>query len=116
MIAALSNGLFQLQSNKYKDEIIQENQWLDSMIITNTSINMMTNWIKHPIVKEYSLSADWDNRWRTGGRLDEVIDEAHLSGEWQIKAIKKFVQERQLRLDKIQKTIPQQLFDKMEIN
>ena len=57
------------------------------MIITNTSINNMINWIKHPIVKEYSISADWDNRWRTGGRLDEVIDEAHLSAKWQLESI-----------------------------
>ena len=28
---------------------------------------------------EYSLSPDWDDRWRTGGTVDEVIDEAHLT-------------------------------------
>lgn len=33
---------------------------------------------KNPIVKEYSLSSDWDNRWRTDGTLDEAVEEAHL--------------------------------------
>ena len=31
------------------------------------------------MVAEYSLTSDWDDRWRTGGTVDEVIDEAHLS-------------------------------------
>ena len=38
----------------------------------------MHDWVDGPRPREYSLSADWDDRWRTGGTLDEVIAEAHL--------------------------------------
>lgn len=116
VIAALSNNLFQLQPQSYKEKIIEKHEWLNSMIITNTSINNMMNWIKHPIVKEYSISADWDNRWRTGGRLDEVIDEAHLSAKWQLESIQHFVKNKQVRKMKIEESIPQNLNEKLEIN
>ncbi|MEZ4650382.1 MAG: hypothetical protein R3E97_16665 [Candidatus Eisenbacteria bacterium] len=28
------------------------------------------------------MTSDFDNRWRTGGNIDEVIEEAHLSPEF----------------------------------
>ena len=68
------------------------------MVITNTSIRNMGHWIKHSIVMEYSLSADWDNKWRHGGNLKEIIDESHLSRTWQLKAINRFIIERKNRL------------------
>ncbi len=50
---------------------------------------------------EYALSADWDDRWRTGGTLDEVLDEAHLSPEWLLKGIERFVKDRSKRLERL---------------
>ena len=52
------------------------------------------------IVEEYSLSADWDNNWRHGGNLEEVIEEAHLSAEWQLKAIIHFSKSKSERVKK----------------
>jgi transketolase len=106
IVAILSNGLFELQTKEYQNSIISNDEWLDSMIITNSGIDIMHNWIKHPIVKEYSLSTDWDNRWRSGGRISEVLEEAHLSERWQWKAITKFSYERKNRLSVINKSIP----------
>ena len=68
-----------------------------------------------PHCKEYSLSPDWDNSWRFGGNLEEVIDESHLSAHWQSKAIQKFANERKLRIDALKKSIPEDIFDKMGI-
>ena len=107
IVAALSWSLYNTQSQKYKDSIISQKDWFDSMIITNTSLNNMKNWIKHPLIKKYSLSPDWDDKWRFGGNLAEVIDEAHLSTSWQLKAIEKFVNERLTRLDVLKNMIPE---------
>jgi transketolase len=52
------------------------------------------------------VSPDWDNNWRTGGSLDEIIDEAHLSPRWVLSAIEKFALERKIRLEKLNKQVP----------
>ncbi|NOZ07331.1 MAG: transketolase [FCB group bacterium] len=106
IVAALSHGLFQLQSQAYQESVISATEWQDAMIITNTALKLMENWIKHPVVKTYSLSSDWDNRWRSGGTIPEVIEEAHLSARWQLKAIRKFAADRPARLEKIRKMLP----------
>ena len=41
--------------------------------------SLMHPWLFNKIAEEYTLSSDWDNRWRTGGTVAEVIEEAHLS-------------------------------------
>ena len=76
------------------------------MIITNSGLKLMYNWIANPIVKEYSLSSDWDNRWRTGGRVDEIVEEAHLSCAWLKNGIERFASARRNRLDRLRKIIP----------
>ena len=49
------------------------------MAITNRAFKLMRDWVDGPLAAEYSLAADWDDRWRTGGTVDEVMDEAHLT-------------------------------------
>ena len=56
---------------------------------------------KHRIADEYAMSSDWDDRWRTGGSVDEVLEEAHLSREWLLRGIQRFVEERSARLDRL---------------
>ena len=106
IVAALSWALFNIQDQHYKNSVMSPQDWFDSMIITNTSLSNMRNWIKHPLVKEYSLSPDWDDRWRFGGNLKEVIDEARLSSNWQLKAIEKFTTNRDKRLETLKNMIP----------
>ena len=85
------------------------------MVITNTSIRNMGHWVQHPLVNEYSLSADWDDRWRHGGNLKEVIDEAHLSVKYQMKAINRFSNDRTHRIQALKNSMPAQLLEKLEI-
>ena len=85
------------------------------MVITNTSIRNMGHWIQHPVVMEYSLSSDWDDRWRYGGNLEEVIDEAHLSGEWQMKAIHTFCNNKEKRMGKLKNAFPNNIYESMEL-
>ena len=61
----------------------------------------MNNWISNPIVKKYSMSPDFDNRWRTGGSLDQIIEESQLDTGSILSCIKKFAKERAWRLNNI---------------
>ena len=106
IVSAVSWELFQMQSEEYRESIISEVEWSDSMIVTNTGLRIMHNWISNRLVSEYSVSPDWDNNWRTGGSVDEIIDEAHLSPRWVLEAIDKFTSERDDRLSRLKANIP----------
>ena len=106
IVSAVSWELFQMQSEEYRESIISEVEWSDSMIVTNTGLRIMHNWISNRLVSEYSVSPDWDNNWRTGGSVDEIIDEAHLSPRWVLEAIDKFTSERDDRLSRLKSNIP----------
>jgi transketolase len=47
---------------------------------------------------EYSLTADWDNQWLTGGLEADVIAEAHLDPDSVYAGVKRFADERASRL------------------
>ncbi len=68
------------------------------MAVSNRSRRLMFDWIKNPIAEEYSLTSDWDDRWRTGGSVDEVLAEAHLSPEDIFAGIERFAKDRPERL------------------
>ena len=67
------------------------------MAITNRAFKLMTDFVEGPVAKEYSLSSDWDDRWRTGGTVDEVMDEAHLGPGHILAAIERYTAEREQR-------------------
>ena len=106
IVAAISWVLFQKQPESYRTSIIAPNEWHDAMVITNGGRRLMHKWIANKIVEEYSLSPDWDNRWRTGGTVDEIVDEAHLSPRWLWAGITKFAINRRDRLESIRKSVP----------
>jgi transketolase len=97
VVAAISPQLFALQDRAYREATISDADRWDGMAITNGAFKLMRDWIDGPIAREYSLSTDWDNRWRTGGSVDEVIDEAHLSAQHIMAGIERFVRERDQR-------------------
>jgi len=66
---------------------------------------MMSSWAFNSVSEQYCLSSDHDDRWRTGGSLDEVLDEAHMSPKWVLEAIRRFALGREQRLE----TLSQQL-------
>ena len=53
------------------------------------------------MAEEYTLCADRDDRWRTGGSVDEVMEEAGLSAEQILAGIERFVRERPDRVARI---------------
>ena len=46
---------------------------------------------------DYSLTADWDHQWLTGGLEADVIAEAHLDPDSVFAGVKRFADERASR-------------------
>jgi len=106
IVASISWELFKLQSAEYRDFIISEQEWHDAMIITNGARRLMHKWIANRVVEEYSMSPDHDNRWRTGGSLDQIVAESKLDPDSLWDGITKFTQDRDVRLNRLRNAIP----------
>lgn len=102
IVCAVSPQLFALQPAEYQNKVLSSADRIDSTIITTQARWLMHDWLFNKTAEVYALSADWDNRWRTGGTVAEILDEAHLSPEWLMAGLERFVSERALRLDGMQ--------------
>ncbi len=97
IVAAISPQLFRRQDAAYRERICSAADRWDGMAITNRAFKLMTDFVDGPIAKDYSLSSDWDDRWRTGGTVDEVMDEAHLGQGHILAAIERYAADREAR-------------------
>ncbi|MFT6714763.1 MAG: transketolase [Planctomycetota bacterium] len=98
LIMAGSWELFQLQDKDYRDKVLSREDWLDSTVITNGARRLMHDWLPNKVAESYAMSSDWDNRWRTGGSMDEIKREAHIDPESLWEGICRFAAEREMRL------------------
>jgi len=98
IVAAISPQLFALQPADRRERIFPAAAQFDCMAVSNRSRRLLYDWIQNPIALEYSLTSDWDDRWRTGGSVDEVLAEAHLSPKDILSGIERFVRDRAQRL------------------
>ena len=105
VVAALSPQLFARQPLAYRDSVARPADRLDAMIITNGAFKLMRQWADGPLAREYSLSADWDDRWRAGGSAAEVIEEAHLDEAHILAALERFAAERPDRLRRLRELV-----------
>ena len=78
LVAAISHELFTLQSREYQEKLVSKSDWQNSTFITNGARQNMWLWTAHSDAFKYSMGSDWDDRWRTGGSLEEIIVEAKL--------------------------------------
>jgi transketolase len=101
IVAAISPELFALQPESYRAKVLSKADWVDSMCVTNRARRLMSDWMVTNVSEEYTLSSDFDDRWRTGGTVDEVYEEAHLSPQWILKGIERFVADRDERLRRV---------------
>jgi transketolase len=97
IVAAISEELFARQDESWRNRVLSEKDRWDAMVITNGSLRFMSSWFSNPLAREYSLTPDWDSRWRTGGTVAEVMDEAHLSSSHVVAGIERFVEEKARR-------------------
>ena len=101
LVAIPSYELFQLQTQAYRDSILPREDWLDSTVITNGSKRSVHDWLAHKTAERYTMSSDWDDRWRTGGSGTEIREEAHLDPANLEAGIRKFASERDQRIAEI---------------
>ncbi len=98
VVAVISEELFRLQPRQYREAILPDSQRFDCMVITTMTKRIMPLASLGPLTEEYTLSADYDDRWRTGGSEEDVIREARLDSESIFAGIRRFAAERELRI------------------
>jgi len=102
VICATSPQLFAIAPEAYRQSVLSPADRANSTVITTQARWLMHDWLFNKVAEEYALSSDWDNRWRTGGSVDEVLEEAHLSPSWMLTGIERFVRDRERRLARLQ--------------
>jgi transketolase len=105
IVAAVSPQLFAKQTEPYRLATLSDADRMDSMAITNRSRESIRRWMSCDVSLDYTLSSDWDDRWRTGGSVEEVVEEAHLDTGHILEGIERFVKERERRLDRIERAL-----------
>jgi transketolase len=98
VVCVVSAELFARQSPAYRAKVVSPEDKADSTVVSTQAKILMDDWFFNPLAADYALTSDWDDRWRTGGNLDEVLDEARLSPAWLLKGIGRFVKDRERRL------------------
>ena len=61
----------------------------------------MHPWLSSKVAEQYAMTSDHDDRWRTGGSLDEVKAEAKIDPESLMAGIKRFASDREERLGRL---------------
>jgi transketolase len=105
IVYVASTQLFASQPQGYRERILTPADRVNSTVITTQARWLMHDWLFNKVADTYAMSSDWDNRWRTGGNIDDVLDEAHLSPDWILQGIEHFAARRQQRLDSLQTDI-----------
>jgi transketolase len=105
VVAAISPQLFALQDAAWRERVASAADRWDAMVISNRSLRVTSDWIDNPVVAEYSMTSDWDDRWRTGGTVDEVVAEARLSPEHILEGIERFAREREQRIGRLRELV-----------
>ncbi len=101
VVCATSPQLFAMQGESYRKQVLSDADKMDSTVVTTQARWLMHDWLFNKVGEEYALSSDWDDRWRTGGSVDEVLEEAHLSPKWLVEGITRFVRDRGKRLARL---------------
>jgi transketolase len=104
-VAAPSPQLFALQPESYRNQVLSDGDRLNSTYVTNRARRLMYDWSFNPLAAEYALSSDFDDRWRTGGSLDEIMIEAHLDPASIIAGVVRFAKDHDARMKRIREML-----------
>jgi transketolase len=105
IVAAVSHALFRRQDQAWRDRVLPTSEWADSMVVSNTARWNMNNWIPHAVAADYTLSPDFDDRWRTGGSVEQIVAESGLDPESLKSGISRFVNERDSRHERMREML-----------
>ena len=98
--AVISPELFSHQPASYQDHVYPGASRYDSMVVSTMTKRVPPLPDLGPLTEEYSLYADQDDRWLSGGTEDDVITEAGLDPESIFEAVVRFARERDSRLER----------------
>ncbi|HUU33234.1 MAG TPA: hypothetical protein VMW48_04170, partial [Vicinamibacterales bacterium] len=98
VVAAVSEELFDRQPETYRQSVLPIGARQDMMFVTGGTRRVWPLRDVGPQADRYSLTADWDDQWLSGGLEADVIAEAHLDPASILAGVKRFADERQARL------------------
>jgi len=113
IVCTVSRELFRLQSADYRESVLGDGDWVDATYVTNGPRIGMACWKLGPMADEYALSSDWDNRWREGGSIPQVLDDARLTPKWILEGIRRFAAEKAARLGRVAAALRQAAADRV---
>src|SRR5262245_17173595 len=100
VVAAISEELFDRQPAAYRQSVLPPEAVPDIMFVMSGTRRTWPLRNVGSLTDEYSLTADWDNQWLTGGLEADVIAEAHLDPESIFAGVQRFAQDRQKRIER----------------
>ncbi len=92
IVCCISYELFRMQDEEYREEILPEREWYGSMMIATQARRIVRDWIPDRRLEEFALTPDHDDRWRTGGSLEEIVAESHLDPDSIREGILRYVE------------------------
>ncbi|MFQ5505201.1 MAG: transketolase [Planctomycetota bacterium] len=78
VVCCVSHELFRRQPETYRNRVLPEEEWYQSMIAATQARRIVRDWIPDRRLEQWALTPDHDNRWRTGGSVDEIVAESGL--------------------------------------
>ena len=98
IISVVSEELFDRQPESYRQAVLPPEAVFDLMVISTGTRRFWPIRNLGPLTDKYSLTADQDNQWLSGGLEADVIAEAHLDQASIFDGIQRFAQHREQRL------------------
>ena len=98
VIAAVSEELFDRQPEAYRNSVLPPGSRQDMMFITGATKRVWPLRNAGAQADEYSMTADWDNQWLSGGLEGDVIAEAHLDADSILACVSRFAADRPARI------------------
>jgi transketolase len=90
IISAVSEDLFDHQPESYRRSVLPPEAYCEVMVVSTGTRRMWPIRNIGPQADEYSLTADWNNEWLTGGLEADVLAEAHLDEQSIFEGIRRF--------------------------
>lgn len=100
VVSVISTELFAARPREYREKLLPDAARCDCMVVSTMTRRVPPIPNLGPLTEEYSLYADFDDRWRSGGTEQDVIAEARLDEESIYRGVVRFARERASRLER----------------
>lgn len=100
VVSVISTELFEAQPADYREKLLPDRARYDCMVVSTMTRRVPPIPNLGALTEEYSLYADFDDRWRSGGAESDVIAESHLDEASIFEGIARFAGERASRLER----------------